>query len=386
MLRTLLSLVGILCALNGFAASNEDLLKNLKSRLKPLPVGKGSLIKSFSHHNQSYIYDQALAVIAFTKARDQISAQVLLKGLSSLQMPDGSFYFSYFLDGSSPYPEAGDKRIAGAMAWVALSATHYQHAFKSKEFYSMNFKLLSFLEKEIVSVKVNDRSIKTLRFAPNDIASTPFNENDTAALEHSLDAFAAFTHFSKINQLTLWNQKIVELKNFILSMWDKERSHFWSGVALTSGEVNKSELYLDNQSWSLLALDSQTLKEISPLNAISFNCDSFFVKHEGIKGFMDSKPARSPARYNFVWSEGSLGQVLAMEKVENLNKEKIVCQGLTSSDILDSIKSMKKDDGGIAYATTTKNSDFTTESSIAGTAWLYFASNAINPFEIDMIN
>jgi len=40
---------------------------------------------------------------------------------------------------------------------------------------------------------------------------------------------------------------------------------------------------------------------------------------------------------------------------------------------------MATTDGGIAYATI-KNSDFTTSSSVAGTAWYYFIANSINPF------
>lgn len=386
MWRTLLSLVGMLCALNGLAVTNEELLKNLKSRIHALPEEKGSLIKSFTHHSQSFIYDQALAIIALTKENDQESARSLLKGLASVQMADGSFYFSYFMDGTSPYPGEGDKRISGAMAWVALSATHYQHKFKSKEFFPMNFKLLSYLKKEMVSVKINSKEIRTLRFAPNDVASTPFTESDIAALEHNLDAFAAFTHFSKINNLTLWNQEIADLKSFILSMWDKDRSHFWSGVALESGHINKSELYLDNQTWSLLALDRETLKEISPDNALTMNCDSFFVQHEGINGFMDSRPTRSPASHEFVWSEGTLGQVLAMRKLRKMKNETVYCKEMTSTDILTSVKKMKKEDGGIAYATNTTKQDFTNASSVAGTAWLYFAANDFNPFHVEGLN
>jgi hypothetical protein len=47
---------------------------------------------------------------------------------------------------------------------------------------------------------------------------------------------------------------------------------------------------------------------------------------------------------------------------------------------------MRRADGGIAYATETLNKDFTESSSVAGTAWLYFAIKDINPFGVDEYN
>jgi hypothetical protein len=382
----LLFLVGALCALSVSAIPNHELIKNLSSRLHELPEGRGTLIKSFSNHTQSYIYDQALAIITFTKENDLVTAKKLLHGLESLQLADGSLYFSYYLDGKSPYPQEGDKRFAGAISWVALAAIHFQHKFKSKDFLAFNYRLLTYLHTQMQPIRLNGNSIKALSFAPSDIKSTPWAENETAALEHNLDAYAAFLHFTEINKTTKWQSDVKDLKKFILNMWDKDRSHFWSGANLKTGHINKSELYLDNQTWSLLALDSATLKEINPSEALKLNCETLFVEHEGINGLMDSKPARRPASSQFVWSEGTLGQILAMRKLRKMENRTIYCNEKTSTELLGSIKKMKKSDGGIAYSTTTVNPDFTTSSSVAGTAWLYFASNDFNPFHIEGLN
>ena len=377
MLKKLSLLMGLVCAFSVSAIPNHELIKNLSDRIKDLPDGRGSLIKSFTDHSQSYIYDQALAVIAFTKAGDQRSAQRLLKGLSSLQLKDGSLYFSYYLDGKSPYPKDGDKRFAGAIAWVALAATHYQNKFHQKEFVNFNKKILNYMNKEMLPIEIKGTVTRALRFAPSDIKETPWSENDTAALEHNLDAYAAFYHFGKTNKTAAWNKNVGELRQFILAMWDKGDSHFWSGATIKSGSINKSELYLDNQTWSLLALSKTDLKEIKPHDALELNCEIFMVNHEGVTGFMDSKPTRRPASSKFVWSEGSLGQILAMKKMDKK------CNKKSSDDFLVSVMKMKKKDGGIAYSTTTVNPDFTTSSSVAGTAWMYFAINNINPFEVD---
>lgn len=381
MLRVVACLFGLLCAYSVSATNNQELIKNLSSRITTLPSGKGSLIKSFTHHSQSYIYDQALAIIAFSKSNEKEKAKELLKGLESLQLKDGSLYFSYYLNGESPYPkEGGDKRYAGAIAWVALAATHYQHRFKSKEFYKFNFKILSYLKSEIKPVEIGGEPIKALRFSPSNIESTFWSEKDTAALEHNLDAYAAFRHFQKLNPDVGFESQSKDLKDFILAMWDKDKNHFWSGVNISSGKINKSELYLDNQTWSLLALDETSLKEIKPKEALDLNCNKLYVSHEGIDGFMDSKPTRRPASSQFVWSEGTLGQILAMKRM------KTKCHEKSSEDFLSSVQKMKKEDGGISYATKTPNPDFTTASSVAGTTWMYFAQNNFNPFHIEEIN
>ena len=110
----LFALVGLwLISALSFAVTNQEILNNLRDRIVSLKSDR-ALIKSFSEHTQSYIYDQALAIITFTKAGEKATARKLLKGLESVQMDDGSLYFSYNLDGSSPYPAEGDRRFAGA--------------------------------------------------------------------------------------------------------------------------------------------------------------------------------------------------------------------------------------------------------------------------------
>jgi hypothetical protein len=381
MLKSVLCLVACFCALAVSARNEQELITNLQSRLVVLPKDNGSLIRSFTHHSQSYIYDQALAIIAFAKNNNQKEARALLKGLETRQLADGSLYFSYYLDGKSPYPEEGDRRIAGAISWVALAAVHYQNKFHSKEFVEFNQRVLQYLETQLQTIDVNGTKTKALRFAPQDIGPTLFRENETAALEHNLDAYAAFIHFGKLNKTDRWSKETQEIKKFILALWDKTDLHFWSGADFTTGAINKSELYLDNQSWSVLALDKNILKELSPIEALSMNCDLFMANHEGIIGFFDTKPTRGRARYKFVWSEGTIGQVLAMKKMGQSS-----CGDVSPEQFLSSMRKMQNKDGGISYATATENKDFTSESSVAGTAWLYFAATDMNPFEIDTIN
>jgi len=61
----------------------------------------------------------------------------------------------------------------------------------------------------------------------------------------------------------MYEEQARVLKEFTVALWDKSRSHFWSGVNLKTGAINKGELYLDNQSWSTLALDQETIQNLN---------------------------------------------------------------------------------------------------------------------------
>lgn len=369
--------LGVLCVLllssSLKAMTDQDLLGYLRQNITPLK-DRGSLIQSFSKKDQSYIYDQALAIIAFSHAGEFENARSLLQGLKSLQLSDGSLYFSYYLNGKSPYPEEGDRRYSGAIAWVAIAAATFQHAFASREFVSFNKKILSYLSDQMKTSKFQDQSFSALSFAPTDLSHTAWNETDVAALEHNLDAYAAFTIFQRLNPDPFWKQKIDELEIFISIMWDSSRQHFWSGFNFQNRSVNKEEYYLDNQSWSFLAFSPALLKTFST-DALRKNCEWLLTEHEGKIGFLDGRPANRTSEHKFIWSEGTAGQILAMKRVKLSD-----CKDTNLKTIESDLKKLKNADGGIAYATSSKNPDFTTASSVAGTAWTYFVLKDFNPF------
>lgn len=359
------------------ASADAEMIRHLDKRLHFNSNSEIAFVQSFENRDQSYVYDQALAIIAYAHEKNQKKADALIEALKKVQLSDGSLYFSYYQNGKSPYPLEGDKRFAGALAWVALSLGHYQNAFSSKKHSDFHKKLLGYLHSQLVNV---DGSL-ALKFNPTDIKETSWREDETAALEHNLDAYAAFRIFNELNPDSEWKETPAKIQHFVLSLWDSSQNHFWSGMNVKSGAINKEEIYLDNQTWSILALKDSDLSLISATKALKLNCEELMTEHKGIHGFFDRRPNRGPAQYEFVWSEGSLGQILAMEKLSHLNSSPFKCSGKSSEDFLVSLKKMMAQDGGIAYASADVP-DFTTSSSIAGSAWFYFAKKKINPFSI----
>lgn len=355
------------------AMSDQDLLSYLRQNITSIK-NRVALIQSYSKKDQSYIYDQALAIIAFSHAADFENARTLMQGLQSLQLADGSLYFSYYLDGKSPYPEDGDRRYNGAIAWVALAAATFQNAFASPEFVSFNHKILTYLSLQMRSSRYQGKSFSALPFAPSDLSHTSWKETEIAALEHNLDAYAAFSTFQRLNPDSSWQKRIDDLETFISLMWDSSRQHFWSGFNFQDKTINKDEYYLDNQSWTFLTIPPKLLGTFSS-EALVRNCEWLLTEHEGKKGFFDGRSVKREADHKFIWSEGTAGQLLAMKRVKLTS-----CADTGLKSIEADLKKLKNPDGGLAYATTSKHPDFTTASSVAGTAWTYFLLMDFNPF------
>ena len=77
-----------------------------------------------------------------------------------------------------------------------------------------------------------------------------------------------------------------------------------------------------------------------------------------------------------MWTEGSFGMLMAMEQAQ-LSE----CQGHSRAEILKAIESLVHANGGVPYGTPSNDKNFSPETSIAGTAWLYFTRVGFNPFQ-----
>jgi hypothetical protein len=87
--------------------------------------------------------------------------------------------------------------------------------------------------------------------------------------------------------------------------------------------------------------------------------------------FYPDKPKKTWDDIDFVWPEGSLGVAMAHLKLGEESKAK---------KIIEQIASLQDSDGGIPYATSDIRFQFSTNPSVAGTAWFVMAVAALeNP-------
>lgn len=362
------------------AGEKEKLLQALKKRVVPNKELGSTFIKSFAKKDVSYIYDQALATMAFIHANDKTNAENLLKTIEKLYANHGPLHFAYMTEGSSAFDGDEIRVIHGALAWTVMAANYYQKQFSDKRFTPFAHKVLTYLETQ----KEKALDGEAIRFAQKDLKSTPWDETKVLALEHNVDAYSAFNIYADLNNDKNFKKTAGEIKKFISGLWDNQKKHFWSGYLLDKKKINKDEIYLDNQTWTLLAIDESDINYEDANHALNKACESFYhVAKENkseIHGFFDRRSVRAPAFDKFVWSEGTAGKLLA-SKFTNPH-QKYNCNDQGEHHFRNSFNQMKKKDGAISYATQTGNIDFTTDSSVAGTAWAYFYHVGLNPFKL----
>ena len=380
------------------------------------------LIRSYDNHDQMYLYDEALAILAFTHAGERRAAKKILDALKYLQLKheddpvnahkDGSWYFSYLPDGQCIYPDApswhertqgvwdrqtyDDRRVTGATAWAAMAINAYQLKYKDPEYDDMLKRVITYLNRIRKEVKFNGVTSYPAQFQDNDRKLTVWNEAQTFSIEHNLDTYSAFRVYDKLKNSTEYSSSAKEVLDFIESLWIGENRGFYVGFGNTAGQANTEEIFMDPQSWGLLALghDEDLLRKyytgLERVFSDFFECAGFKPNGEtGFIGFFDYYPKGVNTlewTRQFVWTEGTLGVILAM----NLVKEKLDLDmtfkrfgaTYTVQDLLDSMNRIQDEEGGVPYATWNAiPDDFSHDPCIAGTTWLYFANHNFNPFD-----
>jgi hypothetical protein len=380
MRRVILWISLILCPSLGFlgvgpfASATDVQIQNLLNRFGP----SGRLVQSYQNSNRAFLYDQALAVIAFSQAGERQAAEKVLASLEKFQSPDGSWAFQYMSTPDGVEPAEQTVSPSGAIAWVAMAIEAYEKKFGSQRYHPTLIKTLSYLEAQRVKVSWSGKTSHPVRFSPT--------RPSIVAFEHNLDSYVAFANAGSKH----YNEVAADLRVFLESMWDQRR--FYAGFNLEDNQPNRDENYLDTQSWGVLALGPTGLDGQDFAQGLKTNCDEFVASGTlstsesssqsprssfVISGFVAYHPrGRTPAATAPVWSEGSFGMLLSMKIAGQKN-----CGGSDAPTLARSLDRMTFADGGVAYATASGDPDFSSASSVAGTAWKYFLQQGYNPFQ-----
>jgi hypothetical protein len=170
---------------DGLDVSAERAVAWLESQLsKPFVSRHGRtarLIDSYEDAQRAgWIYDAALAAIAFTAAGEPATASELFAGLEHLQRDDGSWIASFHPDTASP---RGNDRYVGAMAWVVMAANFFESDTRDTRFAAMARRGLSYLEKHRVT-EAGSELYGAFRMGPSRPA--------VISTEHNADCYSAF--------------------------------------------------------------------------------------------------------------------------------------------------------------------------------------------------
>src|SRR5207248_1295620 len=119
---------------------------------------------------------------------------------------------------------------------------------------------------------INGTAQTGIRFAPTDYAP---NRSKIFALEHQLDTYAAMHQYYAFNGGSKYATAATQLRNMSESLWNGSR--FVAGYDLSTNTLNTSERYLDNYSWTILALGNTGSTGQNFAAALPGVCDYFNV-------------------------------------------------------------------------------------------------------------
>lgn len=139
---------------------------------------------------QGYTYDQAMAVLAFSRAglidaAYFTDARRILSAMRSLQNPDGSWFFSY----ATPSGVAlDDRKISGQMAWMVIALGHYQYWSGDTQYQDVLQKATDWILSRM-DTDANHETFGGINFGED--RTHPVDSATVYSTEHNLDSYLA---------------------------------------------------------------------------------------------------------------------------------------------------------------------------------------------------
>ena len=351
---------------------------------------------------RSYIYDDALAIIAFTMADRFKEAEDILFALSRQIRSDGSLWFGLNLHNNWPGEDSHEEATirSGASAWAGYSAVFY---LKKQIALTPGFSLtdriprrfLSFAEKtaeHLQSLQITEPGDPRYGLVTGGIGSHILSSNEGTvevsysderlnwvSAEHNIDAYFLFSGLWELTGDPKWKTSAEMTTRGLLSMWDSGKNQIIQGIKQDGRR--DTVLPLDTSSWGSMFLRAagelekaeQTLTE----GTIRFanGPDGEYRPYAGDPLYLDStvtvdyfgRPDITWNELDITWPEGALGMAVAHIKAGN-NEEavKIIRTAAALSE-----------NGGIRYASLEVPHQFSTYTSVASSAWMVIAIEAL---------
>jgi hypothetical protein len=366
-------------------ASARDFLLGL---LRPWPSATGPLALALTHPRSERVssYDNALIALYLIRHGQREMAGRILAALAELQQPDGALPFSF----PWPLPNADELYVrSGAAAWVGYAATEYldaerggpaREAITALAHRVANYLMAHQLHREgdprdgLVSggtgsyrLQLEGGAVRE-RFFPGDI---PW-----ASSEHNIDSWFFLRDFAALTGDERPQRSAAEIRGALLSR----------GIDAASGQLVRGFndegldrwLALDCASWAALFLHAagEDLRAETALGSAEVR----YRSREPASGARGHKPyahaplienraladhLRLPAKnwddLEGVWPEGSAGVALAALRLGHRERAR---------EILAELEKLRHPGGGLPTFSVEIPSEFDTQPSLAGTAWV----------------
>jgi len=354
-------------------------------------------------YGRSFLYDNALGVIALTMSGEYHYAEYILSAIKRLLREDGSLWFMYNTHNNWPNEDdhSGALLRMGAVAWFGYAVTYYlrvrmeeDEGFLEKDKLAQEYlEMAKYIANYIMQNQVIDRAdlryglvtggwgdykIKIKKGSKTPVEEYVASRVIWVSMEHNIDIYFFLKDLHKLTGDDRYRKGAELVKSGILRLWSKEYGQFYRGIK--SSGITDTALPLDGASWGALfllsigdnkkaatcveVLNSRFLsKQIGIIGYIPYSSEPIY-EDEGVNSYYyPENPGMLWKDLPFVWCEGSFGAACALIRAGDSKK---------GAEVLNSLLSLQED-GGFRYASVKVPYKFNDYPSVASTAWFIIA-------------
>jgi hypothetical protein len=327
---------------------------------------------------RSWIYDDALAALAFVQDGEPQRAASILERLREWQAPDGSLPFSLDVYVGQV---AENYRRSGALAWVGTAAVEYERATGDAQYRPLATGIANFLLELQVKEPDDPRYGSVLGGAGWYDGDYVFHDGpvDWASTEHNIDAYFFLRDLGLLAGNHRYGEAAILVRQSLLTNhWNPTEGRFNQGVSSGGPDTAKA---LDLGTWGglfLLAVGEKAKAESSLAFAEQFRvnntsivqswiADSYNLAYTAPGPISGYRPYLEGVGYDgapaVVWAEGTWGAILLKERL-----------GLDATADVASMRRMQEADPRGGFVQVTRGArplpyEFHVWPAVAGTAW-----------------
>lgn len=351
--------------------------------------------------NTAYVYDNALALLAFLARgeaddlrRAGILADTLLEALAKDRYYTDNRLRNAYRSGylTAPFPDTAklpgwwdlqrhqwiedefDMGIhTGNMAWPMLALLAYYDKTGEEQYLEAVIGMAEWVEAKTR----DDRGAGG--YTGGYEGWEPSDENPDSpqkllykSTEHNIDLFPVFQRLYNLTGDSKWAERSRSAEALVESMWNVDDGHFWVGTDDSGVTINTSNIATDTQAWAVMAMPLKNDYKRA-LHWAEQNC---LTETDGFIGFDFNH-----LDLDGVWFEGTAQMALAFKIKKEFDKAEFYLSELHRAQE----QALNGNGRGLVAAshdgvTTGFNWDYFSRLHIGATAWLILAEQGYNPY------
>ena len=357
--------------------------------------------------SKASLYDNALAVIAFSMVGEYALAERIIEASSRVLSPDNDLWFTFNTHNSWPnkHDHSGAIVRSGASAWLGYAITFYlktrladnPNLLQQDNEAINHLKLAQSITDKILLRQITDPADPRYGFFTGGEGRYSYRQNKEnhnieeyfipgsiqwASIEHNIDIYFLLNDLAVLTGKEKYASPANILKQAMVEKsWNETTGQLNRGQRIDGADSAQA---LDCASWGAVFLQAvgEESKALTSLNSTA----KYFVRSNQQQGykpyanlllyedtelntlFYPEAPEKNWNDFAMIWPEGSLGVAMANLKLKKNDQ---------AVEVIKSMIKLQDEEGGLPYATEHLLYQFSKNSSVAGTAWLVMVISAL---------